>query len=110
MSAGTAFILSIIITALFVFGVVILIKKITAWNGITICHRIILSIFSFLIIFFILFAIHDKKIGSDKIIVDYACRGCGAKSDKPFHGNYNGLDGYCLTCIARIIDKLNNKQ
>ena len=36
-------------------------------------------------------------------VPEYICQGCSAKSTRPFHGNGNGLDGFCPNCVQKFI-------
>ena len=33
----------------------------------------------------------------------YVCRNCNATSTRPFNGNNNGIDGYCMDCTQKLL-------
>ena len=40
----------------------------------------------------------------------YSCRRCSVTSSRPFHGDGNGMDGYCMDCVQKIIVTEATKQ
>lgn len=45
----------------------------------------------------------NTKTTSSVSAESYSCRRCYATSSRPFHGDGNGMDGYCMDCVQKII-------